>query len=724
MAVTEAKDVAPTAPPFTIAGFTDGEKVITPYATGLAPKGSYFFSRRFNLQGGNYELRYVADDAATLWVGRNFSSLAMIAALSLGDSPNDGSNWHAATRQINLPAGQVRMDFVVEEMPGNTPCGIIFSLWQDGALVYASSAAGWLWDFQFIPDGYESEGDLRRLLPVLTLLPNWKNGVTERLSWLTDVLTSESGAEQRRALRRDPRRTFEVTFLRKGPARAMLDSFFVGMGQDEFLLPLWHEAIKLIDGLDEASPGVDFISGMGSEREWTAGDLVLVNNGDPNHYDILVVGSVNEDGFTWQTPPSRGWPIGTKVYPLREARVDESAPMDNLTSDVGQAQVRFVLSQPMRVAADWSASINGVPLFPFVPNRVQAIKGEYRRDVNVLDNMTGPMRYTDISEHTAVTYNLSLTLYGRANVMRFRHFLAAAYGRARNFLLPTFSNDLVPTEPIIGGSAVLTVRPMGVGLYFRGAQSARRAIVMYFNGQSLPGLYRGIIGIEKQYVDGEGLAVAHETDVWYDRIMLEAALPVLERSAIDRISFIAESRFDMDSFEIHHPTNSSAAVETAVAVRQLRNRRFRDNAYPPSPEFPPPWLQPTSAILAGDMIVTDINPRAGIAEASYGLTGEGLIQIGRLSENRLDFSGIWLTDPNEANLFEVRATLVSGNGPLRLGDLGQWQRLSTTRQWALRSETNWEETELEVVLLLEFRSIADFAPRGACTITLRAGFDK
>lgn len=43
--------------------------------------------------------------------------------------------------------------------------------------------------------------------------PNWADGVEERLEWLTDVLTSRSGMEQRRALRVAPRRSFEASFV-------------------------------------------------------------------------------------------------------------------------------------------------------------------------------------------------------------------------------------------------------------------------------------------------------------------------------------------------------------------------------------------------------------------------------------------------------------------------------------------------------------------------------
>ena len=47
-----------------------------------------------------------------------------------------------------------------------------------------------------------------RSLP-LPLSPNWSHGITETLEWKTNVHQSQTGAEQRVAMRLTPRRTFE-----------------------------------------------------------------------------------------------------------------------------------------------------------------------------------------------------------------------------------------------------------------------------------------------------------------------------------------------------------------------------------------------------------------------------------------------------------------------------------------------------------------------------------
>ncbi len=51
---------------------------------------------------------------------------------------------------------------------------------------------------------------------VMGLLHDWQGGFTERLEWLTDVLTMRDGGEQRVRRRADPRRSFEFDVLEYG----------------------------------------------------------------------------------------------------------------------------------------------------------------------------------------------------------------------------------------------------------------------------------------------------------------------------------------------------------------------------------------------------------------------------------------------------------------------------------------------------------------------------
>ena len=71
-------------------------------------------------------------------------------------------------------------------------------------------------------------------LPIWTFRPNWSGGVTERLEWLTDVLPSRVGAEQRRGLRLSPRRSLEFQLLLHGEERTFFDLMLQALGSSDF----------------------------------------------------------------------------------------------------------------------------------------------------------------------------------------------------------------------------------------------------------------------------------------------------------------------------------------------------------------------------------------------------------------------------------------------------------------------------------------------------------
>lgn len=570
----------PFAHPYTSEFFRVGEKFIGPNETNSATPGTYYFARKFQLVGGQYTIKYFVDDAATMWVGKTFAASAMVASFTVTDGE--------ASLDLYLPPGLQRIDMIVQNFSG--AAGFIFSLWKDGNPIYATSTPTyWVCDTAPIPDeAVPMPGDPRRLLPVFSLLPNWKDGIIERIMFLSDVLASETGAEQRRLLRTQPRRQFEPSFLRKGPNRAWLDAFFVGVGRDELLMPLWHEAITMVDGIDRDADTVTVIGGGMSEREYFSGDLVFVNNGDPNVFDVLLIGDVSDQGFQWATPPERDWPAGTRIYPLRQARVTENTSMDNVTDDVGTVSLRFQLTKSYALPGDWTVLPDGRALFPFKINRATAITGTFDRLVNELDNETGTPAITDISENTAVNISLALNLIGREHIYEYRRFLMSAGGRTRSFFTPSYTNDLEPLADEIAALPLLIARPMGAGRFFRTAQSARSHIAITLVGHSEPTIFRKIIAIEKQFVNQFGLDVNYEANFDYDSYMLDSALPQIKKKDIERISFASEARFDQDNFEIRHISNTSKVATTSCLLRMLGNRRDLLRAPPVFPPAPPP----------------------------------------------------------------------------------------------------------------------------------------
>jgi hypothetical protein len=337
------------------AAFTDGEQALSVASTigGAAGPKDYHLARWFDLAGGVYTLKSVAADAAAWYVGPGDNTYRRFHTSVEADDVTSVS--------VYLPPGRQRIDIALQNIQsGSSRCFVAFSLSQGGVLVYASDEDDWVQtDSVAIPSRppLDSElpgiGDERLLLPVFSMLPNWANGINERLEWLTDVMPSEAEVEQRRALRRGPRRSIEASFLRSREKRAWLDNFLVGIGRRLFLVPLWFEQYKVPGGLTIGQTTLTFPADSLAMREFRVDDLVLIIDKDHLNYEVLRVATVTtaSDEVELVSGPTRAWPAFSRVIPLRRARILEPTQLGNKTDAVATTSIRFTLTPELVVEA-------------------------------------------------------------------------------------------------------------------------------------------------------------------------------------------------------------------------------------------------------------------------------------------------------------------------------------------------------------------------------------
>lgn len=400
--------------------------------------------------------------------------------------------------------------------------------------------------------------DPRRSLPVFQVLPNWKDGITETLSWLTDVMSSEMAVEQRRALRRYPRRQFEMGFLRVGAARSRIENFLAGVGKRDHLVPIWHEQYKL--GATPLPFGiVQFPTGTLAEREFDFNDLVLITTGDMDRYAVLTVTAVNKatDQIQMRSVADIGtWPVGSRIVPLRRSKVLDQSTLENVTDRAAMTRIRFQLQDAdTRFTSSWGYCS---PLWRTKPNRVSPLSMEFNRSDYVLDFSTGVVDVTDPGDRAQISQSMDITLFGRSQVWAFRAFLYNARGRARRFYVPTFMSDIEPAGDM--GGLQFDAMPNGFSEYFAGPQQARRIIGVDFK-DGRPSVYRNIVGV------GKVLDVSPPFLPVVERFVLDQAMPPILRREVERVSFIVPSRFDQDTIELFHVTDDSAAVKSSVVTR-------------------------------------------------------------------------------------------------------------------------------------------------------------
>lgn len=538
--------------------FTTGEMSVGPVSQLSAPgMSSYYFARIFdNLPPGRYTIRATMNDAGSLWVGSQANSMRMIATFTLDE---DITAWEY---EFELNQGDRRFDVYVHNLTvGASACGFIFSLYRNGKQVYASRAENWRYE----TTGPVADADLlgaqdtRRATTVFTVLPNWADGILERLEYMTDVMQGELAVEQRRALRTTHRRSIEAGFARTGVVQDRLHNFFTAVGARPFMVPLWHEQVALQFDLSIASPTVMFSDGSLAQREFRPGDTAIVFEKNPADYDVVIIQEVDPNAgmLLIGAGITRTWGQGARIIPLRLARLMDAPSMTNRTDEVGVVQVRFELLDPTTTfGSSWG---HVFPLFKLDPNWAEAITTGYDRLTFAMDTQLAQPFVVDPSDQSQPTTRANFTLKGRNQVVQFRRLLNAARGRAVRFYAPSHTSDLHLKTPLAGGETFIDIEPSGLWETMLTSQMSRR-VVAFIPYEGTP-IYRKVVDVNPVGLQGPPYRMSAE------RLSFATALPAMGR--IKRISWLQCSRFDQDTFELHHPVGDSVIVRTALVFRAV-----------------------------------------------------------------------------------------------------------------------------------------------------------
>jgi hypothetical protein len=401
-------------------------------------------------------------------------------------------------------------------------------------------------------------------LPVWTIRPNWRNGVLERLEWLTDVLGSTYGTEQRRALRLSPRRTFEMTFNPFNEARSYFDLWLHRMGSEEFMVPLFHDRGKLTAAV---TAGQDAIPVDTTYREFIAGGMAVIIGDDPFTFDVLEITAVANDELTIEAAGlAHGWPAGTAIHPLRRTRISQESLFAAITSRVGEAVLQFDLNQANDIAAEgaWALSYLGIPIILDEPNRRERIDFTYIRNSLIMDNETGLRHLLDDAGRAFTLQTYLKMMRGRIEHWEFRQLLYRLRGQQSPLWLPTFNRDFELSRSRLAGDAYLDIKKIGYA-YTGGLIDGREHILI--NGSpAIAGVISGV---------GAAPTTAEE------RLTLSGALGQAMAAGVTG-SFLDIVRLSQDVVEINHHTDTDGVAECNLAFRA-----FRDERTPPGVTFYP-----------------------------------------------------------------------------------------------------------------------------------------
>ncbi len=381
---------------------------------------------------------------------------------------------------------------------------------------------------------------------------DWKSGFRVNLSFKTDIWTSRSGKEQRRALRTTPRKTVEFSSITSG----------VKLRTFRALMASWQNKVMIMPDVTRrvlasaASAGGTTSVTVDAVPDWlAAGATVVMVDGDRR--EIRKIDHLADQVVVF-TASSGAWPAGSKVYPGLQGVLAGDLSARQLTDSIATVNVRFEVdpaSEPPRSQGSPVATLEGREVFTRKPNWRDGIDVSYQFPSETVDYGRGVIsRFRPISFSTQI-FKASYVGRDPENLQAIQQVFERAKGRRGEFHISTGMPDLVLAATALVGNFFIRVAGQEVFSAFAN-DTVHRAIEVVLNDGSR--FYRKLVGTTP-------ITTVSDVDGDDTMIQLTGALPVtITPASVSRISWLPAARFASDEMTIDYLTDEVGQTQLAI----------------------------------------------------------------------------------------------------------------------------------------------------------------
>ena len=382
--------------------------------------------------------------------------------------------------------------------------------------------------------------------PIWPVPPDWSKSVTETLAFGTDVMMPPAtGVSQHRSYRPIPRRVFGFDVLANGQARRTAEMLLAGWG-GAWRLPIWPDVQWLSASLSSGATsiacdtaGFDFVDG---------GKALLY--ADVNDWQVVAIDTVESDHLALSAALAAGTTPGTRLYPLRLARVRGGAEEARFNDGLGRRSLAFDIAEACTwPVLDGVTQYLGHDVLEVRPDESDDPTASVDRLLQTVDYGTALPVVHDLAGVGLRAQQTAWKLFGRAQHTWFRSLLYTRCGRLVPLWLPSFAADLQLADAIAGGSAVLPVEWCGYTLYGLGQHNRKDVRIELTDGTVF---YRRIT------------AAAEDGDT--ENLTLNASLDAgsIAPGRVRSIGFMALSTLASDETEIEHVTDAEGIAKATT----------------------------------------------------------------------------------------------------------------------------------------------------------------
>ena len=383
---------------------------------------------------------------------------------------------------------------------------------------------------------------------------DWSTQPEMSIQYLTEVIESFDGTEQRVALRDTPRCSVSYMYSMTDEHQYRFDNK-LSASSGNMIVPLWPLQCQLSRAIlaGDASVALETIN-----AHVMASDTLLISEGDES--EIVSVESVADRVVTLTSMAKKTFSTNAVVIPARIAYPSDEANATSLLRSFDQHTITYDLDETQihkPAPIDDFERLNSRPIFPFRPDRSKDVTTQYNRLRETLDPLIGARSIYDRASGTVKILGQTFTFFSEQERQRFEDFAELMTGAQGEFYIEGPGQAFELSEDLYGPTYKVKIKSSGYSNFTNNRSLAPIVAIKLYNGTTI---YRTILSATGN-PDGTETITTKETTA------------TLKVSDIETIVPLYLARFDSDEFRYIFDTN-----EVSTITKNIRQLLYADTA--------------------------------------------------------------------------------------------------------------------------------------------------
>lgn len=432
--------------------------------------------------GGQRQSSFVDDYYNRVWVLPPTLDLGVI----ISDTDAQVTLWNANMTSVTLAAVSASgdEDVTLDDLPGEMPSLSVSSVSvfvpRDGA---ADVQAGFTFDFTSEIATLSVSGLRAKLWPYA---PDWNSQVNVTYEFLTEIITSRGGQEQRIASRDKPRVSFEFNTMQHGAGMRSMISFLAAWQNRPTLMPDWSRPVRVAASLQAGDVDIET---LGIDTWLREGATVAIIEGgtEGSLHEVRKIAAVNGERVSLNAALSQDMSLDATLYPCYAGRLATQLSGQQRSINTMSLSIKFAVDPgfedlvPAGVTFDL---FDGREVLTIEPSYTSDPTPAYEAFLDTVDYGFGRMAHFRPVTFNDRLHNASYLAVTRAEADVLRDLFLRQSGQQGEFYMPTFTEDLTLKTTVPSGSDDLRIEGREAFDNYSADQVYRSLIIYYLDGTS------------------------------------------------------------------------------------------------------------------------------------------------------------------------------------------------------------------------------------------------